>query len=166
MDTSAEQIWQDLKTVGLIGLTERGYALAAYLRGHGVTTVCFDFDGAGRQRSAHAGFVTTSSIAGVVMHLPAEKLVWVALDDAGQLETAARRLAELMGSGAVAIIAPIGEADKRKMLNLLENSGLCVVFVDWHDKQGYLLGRQPAFDLLRHFFEKCGFGLVSQPSTE
>lgn len=166
MDTLDEQIWQDLKTVGLIGLTERGYVLAANLRGHGVTTVCFDFDGAGRQRSAHAGYVTTSSIAGVVMHLPAEKLVWVALDDAEKLETSARRLAELMGSGVVAFTADLGEADKMKMLNLLENSGLHVFFVEQHDKQAHLLGRQPAFDLLRHFFEKCGFDFVFQPSTE
>lgn len=150
-----EQLPTRIASIGLVGLSGQGAAFAIEQRQRGYTVLCFDFDNNARQQSANAGFVTTSSMAGVVLHLSLPRMVWVMEPDFSRLQYAVTRLSELLDPGDTVVLAgpvALGDGPKKLFSHQMKSSSLQLFYVEKQKEKTWLLGEQPAFDLLRHFF--------------
>lgn len=85
-----------MKVVGLIGLGEEGYAFAQALQKRKIKILAFDLMDANRLRAANNGIVTTSSVSGVVMHLPKRKVICLLLDSMEDVGRVMGQLKELL----------------------------------------------------------------------
>jgi len=80
-----------MKILGLIGLGEKGYDLAQQLQARKIKILGFDLNDTNRLKAANNRIVTTSSISGVVMHLPQKKIICMAfLSEADKRKTLIR----------------------------------------------------------------------------
>ena len=92
-----------MRIIGLIGMGEKGYKLAKALQAQQVRVLAFDPDKAHRQQAANGGIVTTSSISGVVMHLPERKVICLALERRAEAIAAVDSLAGLLQKSDVVV---------------------------------------------------------------
>lgn len=92
-----------MKVMGLIGLGEKGYAFAQALQKRKVKILGFDLIDSNRLRAANNHIVTTSSISGVVMHLPKRKVISLVLNSADEYGKVLPRLNELLNADDIII---------------------------------------------------------------
>ncbi len=114
-----------MKTFGLIGLSESAFLLAQTLRKKDFTFVIFDFEHDNRKRAADEGFVTTSSVQAVVLHLPPPKIVVLMLQEAPKTRETVAQLTGLLEAGdVVAVGLPQTSDDYDFCHNLLKDNGI------------------------------------------
>ena len=114
-----------MNTIGLIGLGKKGYPLAKALQKRRIKILGFDLTEAHRLRAANNGIVTTSSISGVVMHLPERKTILLVLEPDGEKTKIIDRLKTLLRAGDV--IVDLGEVrilERENYRNLLKDNGI------------------------------------------
>lgn len=114
-----------MPTIGLIGLGKKGYALAKGLQKRKIKVLAFDLKDHNRLRAANDGIVTTSSLSGVVMHLPKRKYICLILENGEEAKEVVNRILSLLNEGDVVVDAGTTKyAERRQFYKLLKGKGI------------------------------------------
>ena len=93
----------NMPIIGLISQQGASVAEAKQLTGRGITVVGFDYEPSGRQQLMAAGVVVTSSVRAVLLHLPAEKIIWAVVGEADKKAALMQQLSENLPHGSVVV---------------------------------------------------------------
>ncbi len=88
-----------ITTLGLVGLGKMGNPLARNMQRNGFKVLAYDVNPDNRRIATADGIETTSSLSGVVLHLPVPKVIWVMVPAGQATETVVMELAEMLQPG-------------------------------------------------------------------
>ena len=88
-----------ITTLGLIGLGKMGNPLARNIQRNGFKVLAYDVNPENRRIASADGIETTSSLSGVVLHLPSPRVIWVMVPAGDATESVIGELEELLGPG-------------------------------------------------------------------